>query len=91
MLSLSWLRNLQQVPPGSVGWSLVSRPDSATGEFQLGSVQGSDEFQRDGVTCLPVVCDGWRDPVGNRLGSGEFQREVVTVLDKQLQGNGETQ
>lgn len=83
MLSLSGLRSLQQTSPGSVGWSLVSRPDSSIREPNQAACRTLVSLSERGVTCLPesYVVAG-ESLVGERLGIGEFQRDGKEVSFK---------
>lgn len=50
------VRELRTGFPGSVCQSRDSRPDGATGWFQLSSWQGSSQSQRNGIVCISEPC-----------------------------------
>lgn len=66
------VRELRTGFPGSVCQSRDSRPDGATGWFQLGSWQGSSQSQRNGIVYIYEPCVVAE---GNKLRSGPSQRE----------------
>ena len=87
------VKELRTSFPSSVGWSLTSKQNSATGESLSGSCRALVSLKGRRMAYLPVKTGGWRVPCGRQTRNWCFSKGGQggsDVLGKQLQGNGAT-